>query len=104
MTDRTEVVGLIRQCVGEILAGREILGGISETTRLFGGGGVFDSLGLVTLITEVETQINDQFGASIVIASERAMSQQRSPFRSVSALTDYVMQLLADEVNAVPQP
>lgn len=67
---------------------------LAENTRLFGQQGVFDSLGLVTLITEVEAQVNDRAGAAITIANERAMSSKRSPFRTVGTLVDYVMELL----------
>jgi D-alanine--poly(phosphoribitol) ligase subunit 2 len=101
--NRTDILELIRQVIAEVLAGKAVPGEINEETRLFGGSGVFDSLGLVTLITEAETQINDRCGTSILIASEKAMSQQRSPFRSVGTLTDYIVLLLADEANAVTQ-
>ncbi len=94
--DRNELLSVIIRVMCQISDGRELPADLSEDTRLFGGGAVFDSLGLVTLITEVETEVNDQCGTSIVIASERAMSQHRSPFRTVGALADYVEMLLAE--------
>jgi acyl carrier protein len=101
--DRSEIVKLICQTIREVSIGQAIPEDINEATRLFGGNAVFDSLGLVTLVTELETQIDDRCGSSILIASEKAMSQQRSPFRSVGTLADYVMQLLGDEADGVAQ-
>lgn len=69
----------------------------SPETILFGKSGQLDSLGLVSLIVEVEQNIQDEFGAEITLADERAMSQEHSPFKSVRALSDYVALLLAED-------
>jgi acyl carrier protein len=71
---------------------------IDESTRLFGGSGFLDSVGLVSLVLDVEQQVNDRWGLSLSLADDRAVSQQRSPFRSVGSLADYVM-LLAGEAR-----
>lgn len=62
---------------------------------LFGPGGLLDSLALVNFIADLEYELGLAFGRDLVLASERAMSRGRSPFRSVDALTDYVMELLS---------
>lgn len=61
---------------------------------LFGAGGVLDSLGLVNFLADLEYRIAQEFGREVVLASERAMSRSRSPFRDVDALTVYVVELL----------
>ena len=66
-------------------------------TELFGGGGKLDSLALVTLIVSVEETVAREMGRSITIASERAMSQKNSPFRTVQSLSEFVAQLLEDD-------
>jgi acyl carrier protein len=59
--------------------------------HLFGGdAGILDSITLVTLIVEVEQSIEDEIGASIILADEKAMSQKNSPFATIGALTDYI--------------
>ncbi len=73
---------------------------LDETTRLFGDQTILDSLGLVSVLMDIEQQVNDQLNTSIVIADERAMSQQRSPFRSVGSLTDYVLLLTTEQTGA----
>ena len=69
----------------------------SAGTALYGSGGALDSVGLVTLVSEVEQRLADAFGKDIVLADERAMSRSRSPFQSVGALADYAAERLAEE-------
>ena len=68
----------------------------SPDTELFGRDGQLDSLGLVTLIVAVEEDVATETGLAITIASERAMSQSRSPFRTVGSLRDFVTVLVEE--------
>jgi len=68
----------------------------SLDTVLFGRSGVLDSLGLVNLIVAAEEKIEEEFGSTITIADERAMSQKNSPFRTIGTLVDYVSSLLEE--------
>lgn len=68
----------------------------SEATILYGQVGALDSLALVNLIVAAEEHIEEEFGVSIVLADERAMSQRNSPFRTVGALADYASMLLGE--------
>ncbi|AEA34595.1 hypothetical protein [Hippea maritima] len=71
----------------------------NENTKLYGINGVLDSLALVTLITDLEEKISEEFGKDITLADEKAMSQRISPFRSVETLTNYIAKLLEEEKN-----
>lgn len=73
---------------------------LDESTRLYGPGGLLDSLRLVNLVLDLELEINDRLGTSISITDSRAMSQERSPFRAIGSLADYIMGLLKDEQRA----
>ena len=66
---------------------------LTEDTRLFGKQSRLDSLGLVTLIIEIEERLSDEVGLEVSIADEKAMSQSRSPFRDVKSLVDYICSL-----------
>lgn len=72
---------------------------VSSDTLLFGHEGLLDSLGLVSLILIVEERVASEFGVSIALADERAMSQTNSPFRSVQSLTEYVSLLMHGKQN-----
>lgn len=94
--DREQIVSLIIQTVKDIdppaLAGKA--DGLSAETRLFGKEGLFDSLGLVALIVDVEQGLADASGVSITLGDDRAMSQSSSPFRTVGSLADYALTLI----------
>jgi acyl carrier protein len=72
-----------------------------ESALLYGSGGPLDSLGLVSLVLDIEEAINARTGRQIVLADDRAVSQRRSPFRDVGSLADHVMARLA-EAGACP--
>jgi acyl carrier protein len=71
----------------------------SSDTKLFGQGSSLDSLGLINLIVAVEQNIEDEFDVTITLADERAMSQEKSPFRTVGTLTDYIEILLGEKLD-----
>jgi acyl carrier protein len=96
---KDECTSLIREVYRQF-APAEPVREITAETRLFGGDSAMDSTALVSLLVEVEQQINDACGADIVIADERAMSQKRSPFRSIGSLGEYVHALLAEQGHA----
>ena len=64
-------------------------GGLDSDTQLFGAGSILDSLGLVTLIVELEQTIQEQFNVVVSLADEKALSQTRSPFRTIGTLAEY---------------
>lgn len=70
---------------------------ISEEIRLIGHESILDSLGLVSLVVEVEQHLADDLEVTLILADERAMSQKRSPFRSIGALADYICDLVTEQ-------
>ncbi len=66
----------------------------SEETILFGKDGGLDSMGLVTLIVAVEQALEDRYEKAAGLADEKAMSQARSPYRSVASLARYAVEEL----------
>ena len=83
----------IRQMVIETLP-KPLSAGGGEA--IFGSGGVLDSLDLVNFLADLEYRLGEEFGRELVLASDRAMSRSRSPFRDVNALTEYIVELLAE--------
>ena len=68
-----------------------------EQTKLFGGGGALDSLGLVSLVVSIEEAIEEEFDIAIILADEKAMSRRTSPFGRISYLVDYIMEIINNE-------
>ena len=66
----------------------------AEDTILYGPSGSLDSLGLVSLLMDVEEAVSARSSRPLVLTDEHAMSQRRNPFRTVASLTDYVLERL----------
>jgi acyl carrier protein len=66
----------------------------NEQTRLFGDKADLDSMGLVTLIADLEDDLQKQCGRPVTLVDEKAMSRLTSPFRRVDFLTDYLVEVV----------
>ena len=64
----------------------------SVASSLFGNDGVLDSMALVNLIADVEDAVWEKFGVAITLADENAMSMRYSPFLTVKALSQAVLE------------
>jgi acyl carrier protein len=62
---------------------------VTPDAALFGPDSPLDSLGLVALLLDIEEGFQ-QSGWSVLLSDERAMSQRRSPFRTVESLISYI--------------
>lgn len=68
---------------------------VLESTELFGTpGALFDSMGLVSLIAELEARVDERFGRAVILADDRAMSRSRSPFRTPATIATHVAETL----------
>jgi acyl carrier protein len=97
---RAKVVEVVLQSLDDLIGQREdieVSGRPDESTVLMGVDGILDSLGLVTLIVDVEQSFDAELGVPVVLTDDRAMSQANSPFGSVKSLVDYLMALTQQE-------
>ncbi len=74
----------------------ETLNNPTDETILFGGDDGIDSLSLVRLVVDIEQRIQEETGKNASLTDERAMSAKRSPYRSVGALTDFIIEGLGE--------
>jgi hypothetical protein len=100
LSDRTtlafeEIVQIILTAVADANLERDHVDapGAGVDTALFGADGVLDSLGLVSVITDVEFAVSDRLGRPLSLMDDRALEQELSPFSSVRALAEYVIAL-----------
>ena len=68
---------------------------VGPEAPIFGPGSPLDSLGLVSLLMDIEDGLA-QLGISLTLSDARAMSRKRSPFRDVPELVTYMTELLRD--------
>lgn len=66
-----------------------ILVEIDKNTPLIGSNRIFDSLGLVNFIVDIETSLLDE-NIEVSLTSEIAMSAKISPFRTVGSLCIFI--------------
>jgi len=69
----------------------------SSASPLVGGEAILSSLALVSYIMDVESILSDDYDLDVTLVNESALSRAKSPFRSVDALADYVLELAAGE-------
>jgi D-alanine--poly(phosphoribitol) ligase subunit 2 len=97
----TRLISLIKEALQELNEQPEIksIADSGNETPLFGQNGILDSLGLVSLVVAVEQAIEDEFGVSVSLADEKAMSQRNSPYRTIGSLAEYAGRVLKAETR-----
>jgi hypothetical protein len=100
MTDADAMLAIIYDAIDELnlsLDGEAKIDKAPDAVLFDGrGGGKLDSAGLVNLIVVVEYGIEDGFGVALTLADERAVSETKSPFRSVRSLAAFAAQRIAE--------
>lgn len=95
--ERTTPFHIVRDALQDLREGfgQDDAGEITPDTALYGGESVLDSLSLVLLVSAVEEAIRERLGVDVLLASERAMSQRQSPYRTVGAFVEFIEAELA---------
>ena len=63
-------------------------------TKIFGSGGILDSIGLVHLIVFLEKNLKNLGCPKVVLVSSKTMSSKNSPFQDVNSLASFVVEKL----------
>lgn len=74
-------------------AGAQLATEVEESTELVGPNSVLDSMGLVTLVLDVEQRLDEQVGVTVSLMNEQALSRRHSPFRTIGSLVDYIIEI-----------
>jgi acyl carrier protein len=98
MIERSAALKIVIASIQEVFAqtGMDAPGALTEDTVLVGKDAVLDSLGVVSLIVEVEQRVESEHNASVTLANDKAMSARNSPFRTVGVLTDHVVAMVLE--------
>lgn len=92
MPQRTDIETLVLETVRKLAQDFdwESLKEPQADTALYGASGPLDSMGLVNLVSDLEDAVAEKYKTTISLADDKAMSAQRSPYRSIASLTDAV--------------
>ena len=84
---------IIQQSIDELNAIREGQSPIifASATPLYGQDSALDSVDLVNLLVTIEEKLQDELEIDFLIANEKALSMQNSPFKTVQTLHDYLL-------------
>jgi acyl carrier protein len=93
---KEKIEKIINNCIYEIAKKNNIpeLLNPGEETALYGFNGKLDSLSLVHLSVKIEEELEDILEIEISLVDDKAMSQSRSPFKSVGSLRNYIFEIL----------
>jgi len=86
------IIEVVRQIADE--RGIDVAEVDSETV-LIGPEAFLDSVGLVSVVMEVEARLEEDFGAEVSLTSDAAMSRERSPLRTIGTIRDFVLEQVA---------
>jgi len=96
--ERPVAQGIVIASLKEVFAqsGQPEPAGVTDDTVLVGSDAVLDSLGVVSLIVEIEQRVEGEHSVSVTLANDKAMSQRNSPFRTVGVLSDHVVAMVLE--------
>lgn len=91
--EKANIKKVIQSLLKEYCDDKEIeIPKIDDETRLIGSNALFDSLGLVGFIVELEEKIEEIYSVEIEIADEKAMSRFKSPFINIGSLSEFLVE------------
>jgi acyl carrier protein len=98
--DKTRIDEIVINVITDYceMNGVELSEAINKNTPLIGSARILDSMGLVNVIVDIETEFLDE-NVEISLTSENAMSGRISPFRSVGSLCNFIARQLGVEEN-----
>jgi len=83
------IIQIVIKCIDEYFDSQDISESASKNTVLFGNKSMLDSIGLVSVIVDIESKFSDE-DIEISLTSEKAMSRRNSPFRTISTLAEFI--------------
>jgi acyl carrier protein len=97
MIDRKTALDVVTGCLREAIeqSGQEP-GVVDENTVIVGKDAVIDSVGVVSLIVDIEQRLETDFDVSVTLANDKAMSARSSPFRTAGVLAEHVCAVAAE--------
>ncbi len=101
--DRQRLISMMTGLLQATLDDQNEHGAVTATASLplVGENAAITSMRLVSFIADLETTLASDYGLNLTLVSEQALSRSKSPFRSVDALADYILELTGSADQAV---
>lgn len=95
--DKTQALAIVERALtalNEELAEPERIA-VTPDVRLFGADSQIDSLSLVSVIVDVESDVSDAVGYPVSLTDDRAIAREPSPFSTPDTLAHYIAEITA---------
>jgi acyl carrier protein len=70
------------------------IGSLNYDTLLLSEGSAIDSMTIVSIVVDLESELTDTFNKEISLSDDKAMSRKISPYDNVKNLIEYIIELL----------
>ena len=70
------------------------IGSLNYDTFLLSEGSAIDSMTIVSIVVDLESELTDAFQKEISLSDDKAMSRKISPYDNVKNLIEYIIELL----------
>jgi acyl carrier protein len=70
------------------------IGSLNYDTLLLSEGSAIDSMTIVSIVVDLESELTDAFQKEISLSDDKAMSRKISPYDNVKNLIEYIIELL----------
>ena len=94
---KNKISSILQTTLEEVIDEEFLLQEIKDKQEKFEIISNVDSITLVSILVNLEEEIQDHFDVHITIASERAMSK-RGPFSNVENLANFVVELVKEQI------
>ncbi len=94
-----QILQLVLEILKSLPQTRSDLSRAEAETPLFGPEGCLDSVELLSFVFELEQALRERTGRKVVILSDKALSQTKSPFQTASRLAQFIESLIHDNAN-----
>jgi hypothetical protein len=97
--DRQQLISMMTGLLQATLDDQNEHGSVAATASLplVGENAAITSMRLVSFIADLETTLASDHNLNLTLVSEQALSRAKSPFRSVDALADYILELIGEQ-------
>ena len=70
------------------------IGSLNYDTLLLSEGSAIDSMTIVSIVVDLESELTDAFQKEISLSDDKAMSRKISPYDNVKNLIEYIIEVL----------
>ena len=87
--DRKKINEIVEAVIQTYCKENDISVDVNQETHLIGSDRIMDSMGLVSVVVDIETAFLDE-NVEVTLTSEAAMSSRISPLRSIGSLCNFI--------------